>query len=163
MPLLCKLPLRALEFTDLAGHRKTPAHQHSLPWWEPLLPFGPHRADASSLQEIRYIPLTQPDELHKHQNVNKSRLHYSKESCYVTSDSYLICLSVEHPSPFKEPLVRERSPSFLPAWVRQTYWKSFHWRAAIKEKISQAISHRVETNLFLACFLFISSPLYIQS
>ena len=30
MQLLCKLPLRALEFTDVGGHRKAPVHQHSL-------------------------------------------------------------------------------------------------------------------------------------
>lgn len=81
----------------------------------------------------------------------------------MTSDSYLIGPSVEHLSAFKEPFVREKSPSFLPARVRQTYWKSFHWRAAIKEKISQAIPHRIETSPFLSCFLFISPPVYTQS
>lgn len=132
-------------------------------WLEILLPLGHHRTDASSLLEIRYIHLTQTDELHKHPSVNKSRFQHSKESCYVTSDSYLICPSVKHLSPFKEPFVRERSPSFLPARVIQTYWKSFHWGAAIKEKISQAIPHRIETSLFLACFLYILPPVYIQS
>lgn len=72
MQLLCKLPLRALEFTDVGGHKKTPAQQHSLTWLETLLPFGHHRADASSLLEIRYIHLTQPDKLYKHPNVNKA-------------------------------------------------------------------------------------------
>lgn len=163
MQLLRKLSLRALEFTDVGGHRKTPVHQHSLTWLETLLPFSHHRADASSLLEIRYIHLTQPDEVHKHPNANKSRLHHSEESCYVTSDSYLICPSVEHLSPFKKPLVRERSPSFLAARVRQTYWKSFHWRAAIKKNISQAILHRIETSLFLESFLgFFLPPIYIQ-
>lgn len=72
MQPLCKLPLRALEFTDVGGHRKTPAHHHSPTWLETLLPFGHHRADASSLLEVRYIHLTQTDELYKHPNVKKA-------------------------------------------------------------------------------------------
>lgn len=79
MQLLCKLPLRALEFTDIGGHRKAPVHQHSLTWLEALLALGHHRADAFSLPEIRYTHLTQPDELHNRPNVNKKRLNHSKE------------------------------------------------------------------------------------
>jgi len=31
MQLLCKLPLKALEFIDVGGHRKAPVHQRSSP------------------------------------------------------------------------------------------------------------------------------------
>lgn len=80
-----------------------------------------------------------------------------RKSCHVTSDSYLICPSVDHLSPFKEPFVKERSPSSLPARVRQTYWKSFHSKAAIKEKISQAMPQKIETSHLLESFDFTKS------
>lgn len=42
MQPLFKLPLRALEFTDVEGHRKTPAHQHSLNLIrDPVTPWSP--------------------------------------------------------------------------------------------------------------------------
>lgn len=119
MQLLCKLPLKAL---DGGGHRKAPVHWHSLTWLEALSPLGHHRADAFSLPEIRYSHLTQPDELYNHLNVNKRRLHHSKEKLPHDFRSYLICPSVDHLSPFKELFLKERSPSSLPAQVRQTCW-----------------------------------------
>lgn len=91
------------------------------------------------------------------QMLTKRDLIIPRKSCHVTSDSYLICPSIDHLSPFKEPFVKERSPSSLPARVRQTYWKFLHPRAAVKEKISQRVPQKIETSHFLKSFDFTKS------
>lgn len=101
MQLLCKLPLKALEFTDVGGHRKAPVHWCSSPDYRlchllvtielmlfhcqtPDTPIWPNLMNYTTIQMLTKGDFITP-----------------RKSCHVISDSYLICPSVDHPSPFK--------------------------------------------------------------